>query len=136
MRENELAYGQLGDFTSCGGYQKYCDLVGTCGVFVVGNGEVAATADFIGRYIIILGATEGHDVYIHAGHLGLGAPMDLGLEEDAIAVAHWRDARHYTSAVICYRPWSTPRNQRAPASRSWRQSTPARQPHWCMRSHL
>ena len=33
MRENELVYGQLGDFTSCGGYQKYCDLVRTCGVF-------------------------------------------------------------------------------------------------------
>ena len=31
MRDNEAIYGGLGNFEIYGGYQRYCDFVGTCG---------------------------------------------------------------------------------------------------------
>ncbi len=54
MRDNEHIYGWLGDFAECGGYQNYCnEYVGTCGVYVEGNAEDAAMADFISRHILV-----------------------------------------------------------------------------------
>jgi hypothetical protein len=43
MRENESKYSMFGNFEAFGGYQNYCDLVGTSGVYVEGNAELAAT---------------------------------------------------------------------------------------------
>ena len=94
MRENEDVYGGLGNFDEFGGYQNYCDLVGTCGVYVEGNAELAATADYISRHILILGADEHRDVYLFAGAIGLGAPVHLADDEAPIIVAHWRDMQH------------------------------------------
>jgi hypothetical protein len=34
VRDNEQIYGGLGDFELYGGYQAYCDLVATCGIYV------------------------------------------------------------------------------------------------------
>ncbi len=62
MRENEHIYGPLGNFEAYGGYQRYCDLVGTCGVYVEGNAEINATADYISRHILILGADQDRNV--------------------------------------------------------------------------
>ena len=52
-------------------------MVGTCGIYVEGNAEIAANADFISRHILILGADINHDVYIFAGAIGLRAPAHL-----------------------------------------------------------
>jgi hypothetical protein len=52
--------------------QAYCDLVATCGIYVEGNAEIAAAADFISRHLLIFGADANHDVYIFAGDIGLG----------------------------------------------------------------
>jgi hypothetical protein len=46
MRDNEDIHGGFGDFARYGGYQRYCDRVGTCGIYVEGNAEIAATADY------------------------------------------------------------------------------------------
>ncbi len=75
MRENEHIYGSLGDFKAFGGYQRYCDRVGTCGVFVEGNAELAATADYISRHILILGADKSRDVYLSLVLLPLVRPF-------------------------------------------------------------
>ena len=66
MRENERQYGSLRYFDKFGGYQLYCDRVGTCGIYVEGTAELAATADYIGRHILIMGADETRDVYLFA----------------------------------------------------------------------
>ena len=84
MRGNEHTYGGLGDFELYGGYQSYCDLVATCGVYVEGNAEIAVVADFISRHILILGADSNHHVYIFAGAIGLGAPAHLGVDPSSL----------------------------------------------------
>ena len=110
MRDNEEIYGALGDFDRYGGYQSYCDLVGTCGFYVQGNAEIAATSDFIARHLLILGADADHDVYVFAGAIGLGAPAHLGMDEAPIIIAHWRTSQHYTSTrLIIMRPWCAPK---------------------------
>ncbi len=50
MRDNEE---NMEDLANYGGYQCYCDLVGTCGFYVQGNAEVVATSDFISRHLLI-----------------------------------------------------------------------------------
>ena len=108
MRENENVYGKFGNYETFGGYQRYCDMVATPGVYVEGNAEVAATADYIGRHILILGADSARDVYIFAGSIGLGAPIDLGDEQPILA--HWLDLQHYTGTrPHVYEPWCAPK---------------------------
>ena len=34
MRDNEVIYGDLGDFELYGGFQHYCNLVSTYGIYV------------------------------------------------------------------------------------------------------
>jgi hypothetical protein len=67
MRDNEAIYEGLGNFGIYGGYQHYCDLVGTCGFYVEVNFEIATTADFVSRHLLILGADTDHDVSICRG---------------------------------------------------------------------
>ena len=101
MRDNQPIYGGLGDFELYGGYQSYCDLVATCGVYVEGNAEIAATSDFISRHILILGADSNHDVYIFAGAIGLGAPAHLGVDESPVIIAH-SATQHISIHVLAY----------------------------------
>jgi hypothetical protein len=96
MRDNEHIYGSLGDFEFYGGYQSYCEMVGTCGIYVEGNAEIAATADFISRHLLILGDDSSHDVYIFAGAIGLGAPAHLGVDESPVIIAHCRTTHTYS----------------------------------------
>jgi hypothetical protein len=79
MRDNQPIYGGLGDFELYGGCQAYFASVGTCGIYVEGNAEIAATADFISRHLLILGDFF-HDVYIFSEAIGLGAPAHLGVD--------------------------------------------------------
>ena len=110
MRDNELIYGDLGDFEVYGGYHRYCDTVGTCGIYVEGNAEIAAAADFISRHLLILGADSDHDVYIFAGAIGLGEPVNLGVDESPIIIAHCRTTLHYTrTRIMIQRPWCAPK---------------------------
>ena len=110
MRDNELIYGDLGDFEIYGGYHRYCDMVGTCGIYVEGNAEIAAAADFISRHLLILGADSDHDVYIFAGAIGLGEPVNLGVDESPIIIAHCRTTLHYTrTRIMIQRPWCAPK---------------------------
>jgi hypothetical protein len=110
MRDNELIYGDLGDFEIYGGYHRYCDTVGTCGIYVEGNAEIAAAADFISRHLLILGADSDHDVYIFAGAIGLGEPANLGVDESPIIIAHCRTTQHYTrTRIMIQRPWCAPK---------------------------
>ena len=112
MRENEHIYGPLGNFEAYGGYRRYCDLVATPGVYVEGNAEMAATADFISRHILILGAREDLDVYIFAGSIGNGVPVQLD-NETPIIVAHLGSSEHYTgTAPIDLMPWSAPKGSK------------------------
>ena len=105
MRDNEEIYGGLGDFERYGGYQRYCDLVGTCGFYVQGNAEIAATSDFISRHLLILGADADHDVYVFAGAIGLGAPAHIGVDENPIIISHWHTSQHYTATrLTIHRP--------------------------------
>ena len=53
-----------GNFEAYGGYQRYCDLVGTCGVYE--------------GVILILGA-EDRDVFVFARSIGNGAPVQLDI---------------------------------------------------------
>ena len=101
MRGNEHTYGGLGDFELYGGYQSYCDLVATCGVYVEGNAEIAVAADFISRHILILGADSNHHVYIFAGAIGLGAPAHLGVDESPVIIAH-SATQHISIHVLAY----------------------------------
>ena len=101
MRSNEHTYGGLGDFELYGGYQSYCDLVATCGVYVEGNAEIAVVADFISRHILILGADSNHHVYIFAGAIGLGAPAHLGVDESPLIIAH-SATQHTSIHVLAY----------------------------------
>ena len=104
MRDNQPIYEGLGDFELYGGYQAYC------GIFVEGNAEIAATADFISRHLLILGDDPDHDVYIFAGAIGLGAPAHLGVDEIPIILAHHRTAQHYTGTrILTNRPWCAPK---------------------------
>ena len=64
--------------------------------FVEGNAEITATADFVTRHLLNLGADADHDVYQFAGAVGLGAPVHLGIGENPIIFVHWRTAQHYT----------------------------------------
>jgi hypothetical protein len=109
MRDNQPIYGGLGDFELYGGCQAYFDSVGTCGIYVEGNAEIAATADFISRHLLILGDDPDHYVYIFAGAIGLGAPVHLGVDEIPIIVAHHRTAQHYTGTRTIDRPWCAPK---------------------------
>lgn len=112
MRENEHVYGKSGNFDAYGGYQRYCDLVSTCGVYVEGNAEIPATADYISRHILILGADEHRDVFVFAGSIGNGAPVQLD-NESPIIVAHYRTSQHYTGTAPCDAiPWSAPRGSK------------------------
>ena len=52
------------------GFISYCDKVERLGVFVEGNAEIPATANYIGRHILIIGAKKENDVLIRAGNLG------------------------------------------------------------------
>jgi len=83
--------------------------VGTCGIYVEGNAEIAATADFISIHLLILGADSNHDVYIFAGAIGLGAPAHLGVDESPIVIAHCRNGQHYTRTRILHRQWCAPK---------------------------
>ena len=67
MRDNEAIYEGLCNFGIYGGYQHYCDLVGTCGFYVEVNFEIAIAADFVSRHLLILGADTDHDVSICRG---------------------------------------------------------------------
>ena len=110
MRDNEHIYGDLGNFELYGGYQSYCDMVGTPGTYVEGNAEIAATADCISRHILILGADSNHDVYIFAGAIGLGAPAHLGVDESPIIIAHCHSTQHYTlTRIMLHHPWGAPK---------------------------
>lgn len=112
MRENEHIYGLHGNFEAYGGYQRYCDLVATPGVYVEGNAEIPATADYITRHILILGAREDLDVYIFAGSIGNGTPVQLD-NETPIILAHWRSSQHYTgTAPLDVMPWSAPKGSK------------------------
>ena len=84
-------------------------MVGTCGIYVEGNAEIAATADFISIHLLILGADSNHDVYIFAGAIGLGAPAHLGVDESPIVIAHCRNGQHYTRTRILHRQWCAPK---------------------------
>ena len=88
MRNNELMYGHLGDFELYGGFQCYCDLVGTCGIYEEGDDEITATAYFISRHLLTMGDDPDHDVYIFAGAIGLGAPAHLDVDEIPIHAHH------------------------------------------------
>ena len=114
MRDNEHIYGGLGDFELYGGYQSYCDLVATCGVYVEGNAEIAATSDFISRHILILGADSNHDVYIFAGAIGLGAPAHLSVDKSPVIIAHCHTTQHYTRTRILDYPWCAPNKAKRP----------------------
>lgn len=80
----------------------------TCGVYVEGNAEIAAAADFISRHILILGADSNHDVYIFAAQ-GLLAWVCL-------RISCRRKSRHHCSlphntALYSYshnHPWCPP----------------------------
>ena len=103
-------YMEALETSSAMGYQHYCDMVGTCGIYVEGNAEIAATADFISRHLLILGANADHDVYEFAGAIGLGAPAHLGSDEDPIIIAHWRTSQHFTGTRnIISSQWCAPK---------------------------
>ncbi len=59
------------------------------GMYVEGNAEIAATADFISRHLLILGVDSNHDIYVFAGALGLGAPAHLAVDESLIIMVHF-----------------------------------------------
>ena len=85
---------------------------GTCGIYVEGNVEIAATADFISRHLLILGDDSNHDVYIFAGAIGLGAPAHLGVDESPIITAHCHITQHYTrTRIILQPPWRAPKGK-------------------------
>ena len=94
MRENEYVYMKLGNFDEVGGFKNYCDKVGTLGTFVERYAEIAATADYIGRHILIFGADKEHDVLIPAGHLGASTAAIVNI--NPIMIAHYQKAEHYT----------------------------------------
>ena len=104
MRENESVYKEHGNFDEVGGFQKYSDEVAKCGTFVEGNVEIAATADYIGRHILIFGADKEHDVLIRAGHLG--APTAAVVNKKPIMIVHYQKAEHYTGTRPIEHSWN------------------------------
>ena len=91
LRKVASAYDKLGNFKEIGGYKAFCDKVGTPGVFVDGNAEIAAAADFIGKDIFIIGRDEGTDVFIRKGNLG--APTTGDAKGKAIILAYFMQRR-------------------------------------------
>ena len=53
MQHNEHVDGGFGDFEFYGGHQSFCDMVGTCGIYVEGNAAIAATTGFISRQLLL-----------------------------------------------------------------------------------
>ena len=96
----------LANFT--GDIKLTCDLVATCGIYVEGNSEIAAAADFISRHLLIFGADANHDVYIFAGDIGLGAPAHLGFDESPVIIAHCPITHYCTRTRQLYHPWCAP----------------------------
>ena len=94
----------LANFT--GDIKLTCDLVATCRIYVEGNAEIAANADFISRHILIYEADINSDVYIFAGAIGLGAPAHLGVDESPIILAHCHQTQDYTRTHILHHPWN------------------------------
>jgi len=58
LRNHASVYDKLGNFEEIGGFEAFCDKVGTPGVFVDGNAEIAATADLIGKNIFFFGRDD------------------------------------------------------------------------------
>ena len=106
LRKVASAYDKLGNFKEIGGYKAFCDKVGTPGVFVDGNAEIAAAADFIGKNIFIFGRDEGNDVFIRAGNLG--APTTGDAKGKTIMIAHFCNGEHYTAVRSIQNEWQAP----------------------------
>ena len=88
-----------------------------------GNAEIAATADFISRHILIFGADSYHDVYIFVGAIGLGAPAHLGVDESPVIIAHCHTTHLYTCTRILDHPCCAPNKaKRAPIEELRRQN--------------
>ena len=103
MRQYESEYNKYGNFIQVGGFKSYCDRVKKTGVYVEGNAEIAATADFLGRDIYIFAGNKENDVFIRAGNLGALTTGDA--KGKTIMIAHFLNGEHYTGVRRIQDDW-------------------------------